>query len=704
MGNTKALALADGSTLLIASDVILTDGELADPVALETIKYNGDITLTGGTSTLAKVGAGDLNLLDGLPTLSGAGTLAAFEVREGRALVNAQALASAQLRVADTGSVAVFVDAAETVTLSQAIATTLAGTAGGSFEKIGAGTLVLAAGATSSADLLVTAGTLQLGTAAQRDVTVAGDIVVAANGTLAGTAVTQGDLLVQGTVAPGYSPGTITVGGDLTFAAGSTFDAEALTSGNDRINFGGILSIDATSTLRLTGNAAVGTRLTLLSGGTLPEGTGFASDQRFTAATGDGDSPLAYLLDTQTGANGRMDAIIVRASTPTGPSAALASPAQVAGVSPAFLTRLADLARVEVDPATGAVTEASLGVDGDALTALGRRLAGLSAAEAPGAIKSLTGLAYLSGIGMAHLGAAADHEALSRRLEQRRFDRGYMSVKRKEFFVEATSASWDAGDKSYSPGYDIRRTGALAGQQFDFGPDLSAGWALSLDQSKATLAGGGQVDADQMRVLAFAGSVLDDEATFVEVGGSLGLSRMKATRSGLGGGVTAKPDAFLASAWARVGHGTLIGRRTSLTPFAQLDVSHASVGGFSESGDADTRLTLGDLNQTAVRARLGASLAHAWDTDTGDWRYRLSLDLAYVAALSGKEMDANATNGGLLGDVDASGDPLDRGGILVTPAFTFGPDDDTSYGISAEFRRLDGGDALSLNLSYRRRF
>ena len=695
VANTKAITLADGSTLRIFADAAVTNG-----------LYTGDLTLSGGTSTLVKVGAGTLNLTAGLPLTAGTGTLSGLEVREGRVTVGVvagQILGGAQLSVSNTGSIAVDVGAAQIVTLTQTVATA-GGVDGGSFEKIGAGTLVLAAGATSAADLLVTAGTLQLGTASQRDVGVAGDIRVVAGATLAGTAVTQGDLLVEGIVAPGYSPGTITVGGDLTFAPGSTFDAEALTSGNDRINFGGSLSIDATSTLRLTGNAAVGSRLTLLSGGTIPPGTGFAPNQRFTAATGDGDIPLAYLLDTQTGANGRIDAIIVRASNPAGASAALVLPSQVSGISTVFLDRLADLARVEVNPVTGAVTESSLSVDGTPLTALGRRLASLSAAEAPGAIKSLTGLAYLSGIGMAHLGASADHEALSRRLEQRRFDRGYMSVKNKEFFLEATSASWDAGDKSYSPGYDLRRTGALAGQHFDFGPDLTAGWALSLDQSKATLAGGGQVDADQIRVLGFAGSVLEDEATFVEVGASLGLSRMKAARTGLGGGVTAKPDAFLASAWARVGHGTLIGRRTSLTPFAQLDLSHASQGAFSESGDADTRLTLGDVSQTAVRARLGASLAHAWDTDRGDWRYRLSLDLAYVAALSGKEMTVDAANDGILGDVSASSDPLDRGGILVTPAFTFGPDDDTSYGVSAEFRRLGGGDALSLNVSFRRRF
>jgi autotransporter-associated beta strand protein len=692
IANTKAITLAAGSTLQIFADT------------LQNSAYAGTLSLSGGTSTLIKVGAGTLNLTAGLSFISGAGTLTGLEVREGRAIVGVvggQILGGAQLSVSNTGSIAVDVGASQVVTLTQTVSTA-GGLTGGSFEKLGDGTLVLAAGATSSADILVTAGTLQLGTFSQGDVTIAGDIVVAAAGTLTGTAVTQGNLLVNGTVSPGYSPGTITVGGNLNFAGVSIFDAEVLGAQSDRIVFSGALTISPTARLLVTGDTSVGTRHVLLAG-SFAGNPAFADSEIYTAPFGNADS-VAYILAYPSDSLGQPNALVAIAVRPTQQgatsAATLATSAAVGGVSPAFIAQLSELARVEV-ATNGQVIDQT---QGD----LGRRLAALSEAEAPGAIKSLTGLAHLSGIGMAHLGASADHEALNRRLEQRRFDRGYMSVKNAEFFINATSTSWDAGTKSYSPGYDISRTGALAGQIFDFGPDLTAGWALSLDQSKATLTGGGRVDADQVRLLGFAGSVLANEATFVDVGASLGFSRITSARTGLGGGATADPEAFLASAWARVGHGMLVGRRTSVTPFAQLDVSHAAIGAFSEQGDVNTRLDVSDLKQTAVRARLGASLAHAWDSDRGDWRYRLSLDVAFVAALSGEDMNADATNdgliGGLTGDVAASGDPLDRGGVLVTPAFTFGPDNDTSYGLSAEFRRLDGGDALSLNLSYRRRF
>jgi outer membrane autotransporter protein len=491
------------------------------------------------------------------------------------------------------------------------------------------------------------------------------------------------------------------VTGGQTFAAGSLYDAEALGTASDRIVFTGALSVDPAATLRLTGTSPVGTRHTLLQGGTVSAGQTFGPGQTFTAKDGDAEAPLAFILDTVAGSAGRVDAIIVRGSIAGEASTPLVAPTAVAGASPAFLARLADLARVEVDPVTGEVTDLTQGPLGD-------QLASLSDAAAPAAIKSLTGVAYLSGLGMAHLSAAADNEALARRTEQRRYDRGYMSVKSREFFVSATSGSWNSDDSPAAPGYDISRTGMLVGWDRDFGPEAVGGLALSLDRSEAKLGGGGTVEAVQARVHAFGSVILADEATFLEGGAWLGHSSQDANRGVFAGGVTSSPSAWTAGGWVRFGRAGLLAPRTSVAPFVQLDVSHVSQGGFEESGPADsqTKLKVEDVSQTDVRGRLGASLAQSWDSDSGGWRYRLSLDLAYVVDLSGGEITTEASNSAPngVGQVSASANPLDRGGLLVTPAFTFGPDHDTSFGVSAEFRQLDGGDATSINLTYRRRF
>lgn len=685
--NLKAITLTGGGTLHISVGTGLTQ------------TYLGALAISSGTSSFVKVGAGTIDLTAGLPTITGGGTFGGLVVREGRALVGVvggSLLGGGQISLADTGSIAVSVGTGQTVTLTQTVATD--GTAGGQFEKLGAGRLILQSG-TTSADVLVTEGILQLGLSGA-PASVGGDVTVAAGARLTGTASIAGGLAVTGAVAPGYSPGTMVVAGDLDFAAGSLYDAEILGGESDLISFGGALTISPTATLRLTGSAAIGERHALLAGAV--GAAQFAAGQLYTNAIGSaGSVPFIVAYPGQVlGVANTVQVIAVRGTVAGAASAtSLADPAALSGIDPAFIARLSELARVEVNPLTGQVTDLTQG-------ALGRELAALSTAAAPAGIKSLTGVAYLSGLGMAHLAAAADNESLVRRTEQRRFDRGYMSVKSREFYVTATSGSWTSDDVPTSPGYDISRQGMMAGWDTDLTTSAFAGVAVSLDTSKAKLVGGGTVDAAQARVHAYASMLLDDDATFVEGGVFLGHARMDANRGALAGGASASPTAFNAGAWVRVGTAALLGARTSIAPFLQLDLSHSSIGGFAETGPDQTRLAVGDLTQDDIRGRVGFSLAQAWDSDTGGWRYRLSLDVAYVSSLAGESVTTEATNAAPngIGNVTATADPLDRGGLLVTPAFTFGPDHDTSYGVSAEFRRLDGGSAASVNLSYRRRF
>lgn len=701
--NLKSITLTNGGSLHIFVD---------DP-AINPQTYGGSVDIASGTSNLVKVGTGTLDLTGGLPTITGAGTFGGLVVREGRVLVGVSGgslIGGGQVSLADTGSIAVSIGLGDTQTLTQVVATD--GTAGGTFEKLGLGKLILQSGTTSAA-VLVTEGILQLGLAGA-PASLGSDVTIATGATLTGTATIAGDLNITGTVSPGYSPGTLIVDGDLDFAAGSVYDAEIDGGNADLIRFNGALTVDDDATLRITGSSPIGTRHTLLSGGSIVGTDQFAgAGRRLMFNTGPG-APVAYIVDTQAGGSGRLDVIIVRASSTNlaDPAASLVtSPLQ--GIDPEFVANLNRLARVNLDLLTGEVEEAApdgadLDLDPDALSPLGRQLAALSYAEAPAAIKSLTGIAYLSGLGMAHLSASADNEALARRTEQRRFDRGYMSVKKRQFYFNVTSGSWDSDNSPSSPGYDISRQGMMAGWDSDLTTSAFAGVAVSIDTSKAKLASGGTVEATQARVHAYTSVLFEDEATYLEGGAYLGQSRMDANRGALAVGASASPTAFTGGAWIRLGTVALLGSRTSLAPFVQFDLSHAAIGGFTEAGPDATRLKVEDISQTDLRGRLGVSLAHAWDSDSGDWRYRFSFDLAYVGALSGESVTTRATNDTIGvepdGAVIASADPLDRGGLMVTPAFTFGPDHDTSYGVSAELRRLDGGDAASINLSYRRRF
>jgi len=110
----------------------------------------------------------------------------------------------------------------------------------GSLLKQGQGTLTLAASNNYTGDTIVSSGTLALAAGATLGasdlIRVAGgaklDVSARTNGltvtsgqTLAGSGTIEGDLRIDGTIAPGNSPGTLTItNGNHTWAAGGSYD------------------------------------------------------------------------------------------------------------------------------------------------------------------------------------------------------------------------------------------------------------------------------------------------------------------------------------------------------------------------------------------------------------------------------------------------------------------------------------------------
>jgi len=86
---------------------------------------------------------------------------------------------------------------------------------------ISAGTLALAEGATLGAsDLIRVAGGAKLDVSARTN-----GLTVTSGQTLAGSGTVEGDLRIDGTVAPGNSPGTLTItNGNHTWASGGSYD------------------------------------------------------------------------------------------------------------------------------------------------------------------------------------------------------------------------------------------------------------------------------------------------------------------------------------------------------------------------------------------------------------------------------------------------------------------------------------------------
>lgn len=120
----------------------------------------------------------------------------------------------------------------------------------------------LASGATMDADeVTVSAGTFVVDGAL-----TATDIEVATGATLAGTGTLTGNMVVNGTLSPGHSPGVLNVVGTLGFTAGSVFDVEIEGGLADQVNVSG-----APGTVTITPGAILQSTFT---GGT----DGFAGD------------------------------------------------------------------------------------------------------------------------------------------------------------------------------------------------------------------------------------------------------------------------------------------------------------------------------------------------------------------------------------------------------------------------------------------
>ena len=259
-GNTDTLRVGPTASITTAADTTL----VFDQANLAT--YSGNIT---GGGNLVKQNAGNLTL-DGLTTYTGTTTISAQALSipvSTLTLANANQIASSTAVVIDARAVlntganvqvlnqlsgAGNITAAAALTLSNsAAATTYSGVITGDAPiiKLGANTLTLAGDNTTTGPLTITEGAIQLGDGSTAAGSVAGDIAIAANATLA---------LDHGATA--FTLGNTISGAGLI----DKLDAGALTLTANSSAFGGTTSVSSGG-LNLAANSALGAATSLLS-------------------------------------------------------------------------------------------------------------------------------------------------------------------------------------------------------------------------------------------------------------------------------------------------------------------------------------------------------------------------------------------------------------------------------------------------------
>ncbi len=695
VANTKEIALADGSTLLI---------DVADPLA--TAAYAGQLEVLSGTASLVKVGAGTLDLTAGIPRdpLSPGG-IDTLTVSEGRVLAGVVAgaiLDGADIILADGGSLAVSVAADTTVSITELI--TSDGSGGGAFEKDGAGTLVLEKG-TSTADLTVTAGTLQLGLPAAT-AAVGGDVTVATGAALTGAGSVSGDLANAGTLAPGYSPGTLTVAGDFTNSGNLVMELGA--ADNDRIRFAGAATLNdaGTGTLELVrfgAGSLFGRRADLLVDTASPGAPSFVdagSGARFAdVVTRTSDNLRTLVFYPSSLASDPRLAVSGLARDGEVAAYAVRSDAEYAALLAGnpYLATIQAAARVDLvaDPVDGAISRSTLA---GTFTAFGARLAVLSDDALRTAVANFSPRGHAAALSGAVAGFRSHADTLQRRLEQRRFDGADMSVKSNDWFVDAT-----AGQLDLDNGGEARNSGATAGLIRPMGVD--GYWAVTLGvETLDAEAGSAGYKGAGFRVGGAVGVMNVNRTLSLDAGVSLASLSGDLSRSSLlGGSNVTDPSATGIGLWVRGSAAVAVGD-LALTPFVSLEHSKTSLDATRESNPGDS-LAVSDIDHTQTAARAGFGLHRSWVSDAGDWRYRLGLEVAYALQLDGDDatiVSSHAQLGG--GDVSSTFGVLPGDGLSVAPTFTFGPSPDSTFTLGLRLEQGSEGEATSLQLGYRRKF
>jgi autotransporter-associated beta strand protein len=736
--NTKAVALSNGATLVITGGGNNYTGQITG--SGDVYLGNGtDINLTAGsnaaTTTLSSAAVDTLILGSGsrlTVNLTSVSVLANTPIRLDGGLLDVVATGSVTLNLANINTTPGAFGGIGGLQLSAT-----GGSASYALSGYVVGNLVVGSNVTAQLSRtidpttgfvgqqitgnLTVNGVLTLGTthATTWDggIFVAGDGLVGANGILRGDANFTGTLTNNGRLETGYSPGTIYA---TNFVNTGTIDAELSSNDEDTVLFSGSATLNSGGASRLElsrygPGIYFGRRHVLfmdtVSAGSASYGTSGAvgEDPRFAAVVSTDAVPLRTLLVYPTQLQGGLDGILGNADDTQDTLYSLA----VAGEVAVYVVR----ARADYEFSTvnsqvvdwaKDITQVDL-VDlggGDwrsdrasSFTALGARFATLDDANLRAALENLTPrgqAAFATGIIASQ---RAEQNLIARRLETSRFDMAGSSVKTSQWFFDVTS-----GKTEVDNGPSASITGATAGFIRDIGFDGYAGFSFSIDKSDGNNAST-TANSNGYRIGAFGGTMTDKRTLAIDVGASLASVSGDVTRNSVfGGNNAASPSATSLSGWVRASTASAIDESLSITPYAQIQVSSTKLSSLSESGNSDA-LSVDDATVNEATATLGAGLQNSWVSSSGGWRYRLALDVSYVAQLSG---DTTTFDSGIpdegLAKFSNEQRILPGSGFSVAPTFTFGPSPEDTYTVSVRFDQASEGNATAFQFGYRKRF
>lgn len=616
------IALSQTGYLLATQAMALGSGIWIDPDQTGAVDTGGHtMTLTGplsGGGVLAKRGSGSL-------VLEGPNDLFGLDVQEGSVIVGTPGsvgAATGVVRIGPGGSFGVTAD----MTLTQSFVghgglfdtgghnVVMTGAVGGDacFTKIGEGHLNLMSAGGGLGGACILGGQLSFNNQFTGNVQVAEGAIVSGGGHIIGNLITDGIL------SPGNSPGRLVVSGSVTQGAGAALllDIDGATPG---------VGAGHHDTLVLMGADAVFT-----AGGTLrpiTRGITGAANNTYTPAIGDRfevvtaqggvAGAFAQLVQPEAGLpeNARFDVVygpssIILAVTPER-LALIAGKLNGQAVGAALDTTRPDPA---ARPAAGATPVAS-------------RLAGLDLAEIGQTLGAVAGETHAVGL-----------DAListSRSLTAQTQDRLRQAPgAERRAWGQVSGARWDVDGDAYAEGYEADGLTLLVGADRQVGPALTLGIAAAYGE--ATTDGGlmGEAKVFTYRGLAYGG--WRQGPTYVQAVAGFGQDQHKIQRRvGLADGIenlSAKAAGQSLFADVEAGRDMAV-RGMAVTLAAGLSAERAERDAVSERGGS-AALAFDEATREAAEARLGVRLTQT--TALGGWRVTPQAS-AFVTRALGEE-------------------------------------------------------------------
>ncbi len=237
-GSGKLTFTEADNAFAVSNNITIDAGEL--DISGQAVTLGGQIDLNDGTLTVdgTSVISGNLDVNTGAGSTTAINNDVTFGAGSESLTFSGNSGGSATFSNGFNGGAG----AGDTLNLSNSAGTlTLSGIIS-NFENLnvnGGGAAVLSGVNTYSGATSITAGTLSVNGSIANSTTTIG-----AAGTLKGTGTT-GDVIANGTLAPGNSIGTLNVAGNLTYNIGSTYEVELNAAGNsDKIIATGNITIN----------------------------------------------------------------------------------------------------------------------------------------------------------------------------------------------------------------------------------------------------------------------------------------------------------------------------------------------------------------------------------------------------------------------------------------------------------------------------